>query len=155
MPYLCIKTVSITTCNVDNVNWQKCLSIFILFLCRLYKKKCLSLFVYEYARFNGTAIVQNTKNSDVKKEGHSSVKRTGKRTLMRERERKIPFSVMARKRHKTERARLICKPRVVNGRGLVNNNIYIKLQNDVVDSSCQVCSLPRDCHNILQKIRIT
>lgn len=49
------------------------------------KKKCLSLFVYEYARFNGTAIVQNTKNSDVKKEGHSSVKRTGKRTLMRER----------------------------------------------------------------------
>lgn len=66
MPYLCIKTVSITTCNVDNVNWQKCLSIFILFLCRLYKKKCLSLFVYEYARFNGTAIVQNTKNSDVK-----------------------------------------------------------------------------------------
>lgn len=58
---------------------------------------------------------------------------------------------MSRKRHKTERARLICKPRVVNGRGLVNNNIYIKLQNDVVDSSCQVCSLPRDCHNILQK----
>lgn len=42
--------------------------------------------MYEYARFNGTAIVQNTKNSDVKKEGHSSVKRTGKRTLMRERE---------------------------------------------------------------------
>lgn len=39
MPYLCIKTVSITTCNVDNVKcWQKCLSIFILFLCRLYKK---------------------------------------------------------------------------------------------------------------------
>lgn len=66
MPYLCIKTVSITTCNVDNVNWQKCLSIFILFLCRLYKKKCLSLFVYEYARFNGTAIVQNTKKQRCK-----------------------------------------------------------------------------------------
>lgn len=154
MPYLCIKTVSITTCNVDNVKcWQKCLSIFILFLCRLYKKKCLSLFVYEYARFNGTAIVQNTKNSDVKKEGHSSVKRTGKRTLMRERG-KYRSPSWQENDIKLNAPAWSVNPESRTG-GDWSTMIYIKLQNDVVDSSCQVCSLPRDCHNILQKIRIT
>lgn len=82
MPYLCIKTVSITPCNEDMSRVGKNVFPFSSYSSVVYIKKCLYLFCV-----CGTCIKCKTRKTQrCKEKGHSRIQWTRKRTLMREKE---------------------------------------------------------------------
>lgn len=82
MPYLCIKTVSITPCNEDMSRVGKNVFPFHPILLSFISKN-----VYTFFCVCGTCIKCKTRKTQrCKEKGHSRIQRTRKRTLMREKE---------------------------------------------------------------------